>query len=108
MVFCEWKESSQPSVYSMTQGGSYTLSSSYNVGVSVPVDIPGIGTLTLGLTDSYTTSFTSSTSFTVGFSYTYPTQTQCYGYEYVFQGNNSGSNGVVIHVWNLGTQSACP
>jgi YVTN family beta-propeller protein len=104
VVNCAWGDSSTPAVYTMTQGGSTTLTSAFDVGVSVPIDIPGIGSLTAGLSDSYTTSFTSDTSFSVGFSYTYPTQTVCYGYEYVYQGDVSGSNGVVIHVWNLGTE----
>jgi hypothetical protein len=108
VVFCDWRQSSSPSTYSMTQGGSATLSSNFNVGVSVPIDIPGIGDFTSGISDSYTTGLTSATSFTVGFSYTYPNPNLCYGYEYVFEGDNSGTYGVVVHVWNLGTQSSCP
>jgi len=104
VVYCEYQETSTPNSYSMTDGGSYTLSSSFNMGVSVPISLPGIG-VTGSVSDSYTTSFatTSSTSYTVSFTVASPSTT-CYGFVYEFQGDGSSQYGVVAHVWGLGSE----
>jgi hypothetical protein len=103
VVYCVDFEGSQPFSNSMSAGGSYTLGSSFNWGISESVDIPGLGPVSASVTESYTTSFTSSTSYTISFSVASPSNV-CYGFEYVYQGDNSGAYGVVAHVWNLGNQ----
>lgn len=103
VVYCIDFEGSQPYSNSMTSGGSYTLSSSFNLGITGSPDIPGIGTLSASVSDSYTTTLTSVTSYTVSFTVSSPSNV-CYGFEYEFQGDNSGTSGVVAHVWNLGDQ----
>jgi hypothetical protein len=103
VVFCRDFEGSQPFTDTMTSGGSYTLASSFNVAVSESINIPGLGTGSASVSDSYTTSFTSSTSYSVELSVAPPSGV-CYGFEYEFQGDNSDNYGVVAHVWNLGDQ----
>ncbi|MFZ0892649.1 MAG: hypothetical protein WB782_07045 [Thermoplasmata archaeon] len=103
VVFCQDYDGSTPFYANMTTGGSYSLSTSFNVGVSIPVYIPGIGTLTFSATASYTTGFMAAGSYTVGIAVSPPSNV-CYGFEYVFQGDSSGTYGVVAHAWNLGDQ----
>ena len=103
VVYCVYFEGSSPYTNSMTAGGSYTLSSSFNFEVSGSMSLMGVA-LSGSITDSYTTSFTSATSYTVSFSVS-PPSGMCYEFEYVYQGDNSATYGVVAHVWNLGAQS---
>lgn len=103
VVYCIYFQGSSPYSNSMTSGGSYALSSSFQVSVSESLDIPGIGTGSGSIQGSYSTTLTSQTSYTVGFTVSPPSNV-CYRFEYVFQGDGSGTQGVVAHVWNLGDQ----
>jgi hypothetical protein len=103
VVICRDFEGSQPFSATMTSGGSLTLGSSFDVAVSEGIDIPGLGTGITTVTDSYTTTFTSATSYSVEISVAPPSGV-CYGFEYEFQGDSSESDGVVAHVWNIGDQ----
>jgi len=93
--------------HSMSDGGSVTMSSSFNVGVSIPLDIPEIGITSGSVSASYTISFTTSNSasYSVGFTVN-PPAGECYGFEWEYQGDNSNTNGMVAHVWNLGSEPA--
>jgi hypothetical protein len=106
VVYCMFYQGSNPFTASMTDGGSVGLSSSYNIGISVPLNIGGIGLndgSTFGVT--YTTGFstTSSTSYSISISVA-PPSTECYEFEYEFQGDSSHTNGITAHVWNIGAQ----
>jgi hypothetical protein len=103
VVICEAYEASTPFSRTMLAGGSYTLGSSFDVGVTASYDIDGLVAVSAGFKVDYSTSFTSSTSYGISFTVSPPSGV-CYGFEYEFQGDGSGTSGVVAHVWNLGDQ----
>jgi YVTN family beta-propeller protein len=108
-VYCVWGMAPSTGAI-MTVGGSLTLGSSFDVGVSVPVDIPGIGTLTTALGTSYTTTFTSQTSWAISFYWKHPDSVHCYGVELYYQGGNAtgatSGTGISMHAWYLGEDAS--
>jgi hypothetical protein len=109
IVICQYYQGSQPWTTTMSSAGSVTLSSSFNIGVSLTVPIPGVGTASGSASATYTNTFTSQTTYSVGISVNPGSTSGCYEFEYEFQGDNSGTYGLIAHVWNLGfTPGTCP